>query len=52
MVSGLMILLISKMFGNIGDESDRLKREANRLDISLFKGVRSFVGILFGPTAL
>ena len=35
------------MFGNIPDESDRLKRE-----IFLFKSLRMLVGILFGPTDL
>ena len=35
------------MFGNIPDESDRLKRE-----ICLLKSLRMLVGILFGPTDL
>ena len=40
------------MFGNIPDESDRLKREAIWLDISLFKSLRILVGILFGSKDL
>ena len=40
------------MFGNIRDESDKLKREGIWLDMSLFKSLRILLGILFGPTVL
>ena len=34
------------------DKRDRLKREASRLDMYLFKSLRILVGKLFGPTVL
>ena len=30
----------------------QMKREVNRLDMSLFKSLRTLVGILLGPTIL
>ena len=47
-----IILIVFKMFGNILGESHRLKREANWLDISLFKRLTILVGILFSLMAL
>ena len=38
------------MFGNIPDESDRLKRQSTWLDMVLFKSLRISVAILFGPS--
>ena len=38
------------MLGNIRDESDKLKKEAIWLDISLLKSLRILLEILFGPT--
>ena len=48
----VIILIVFKMFGNILGESHRLKREANWLDISLFKRLTILVGILFSLMAL
>lgn len=46
-----VILLVFKMPGNVPDESDRLKKEASWLDLSLFKNLRTLVGILFSSTS-
>lgn len=37
---------VLKMFGNIPDENDRLKRKASWLNIYLFKRSRTLVAIL------
>ena len=47
-----VILLVFKMFRDIPDGNDRLKKEASWLDIFIFKDLITLLGILFGPQGL